>query len=374
MKRHSSEKPGIILIPDSTGTARARHYRDGSVWEVSWDENGLREARPTAGETSDALWFAPALVDVQVNGYAGVDFQRPCSADDLLRAARALRQAGCWRTLVTLITCDWDLLLEKVRTLRATVCGDPFLRKAFPGWHIEGPFLSEQDGFKGAHNPQWMRDPKPEDMRRLREVTGDDPVLVTLAPERAGSVAAVRAAVECGFQVSFGHSNASAADLWESVQAGGRGFTHLANGCPQSLDRHDNIVWRVWDEPGLVAGIIPDGMHVSPSLFRAMHRVLGPERIYWTTDAMSAAGAGPGTYSIGAIELPVGGDGVVRNPATGGFAGSALEPLEGIRRGAQMLGVSWRKVWDFFSTRPAAFVNLPCDLGEGSPVCLIREE
>lgn len=369
----SSKKQDIALAEGTGGAGVARHYRDGSAWELRWDESGLREARPARDRDAGELWFAPALVDLQVNGYGGVDFQRPCNAADLHRAALALRRDGCWRALLTLITCDWDELLGKVKALRAIIRSDPFLRAAFPGWHIEGPFLSDQPGFRGAHNPRWMRDPEVEDMRRLKEAVADDPVLVTLSPERGGAIPAVRAAVDLGFQVSFGHSNASAELLHAGVEAGARGFTHLGNGCPQSLDRHDNIVWRVWDEAGLTAGIIPDGVHVAPSFFRAMHRALGRDRIYWTTDAMSAAGAPSGQYTIGEIALHVGDDRIVRNPATGSFAGSALEPIEGIRRGARMLGIGWQDAWDYFSVHPAQLMGLPCGLDAGAPFCLLRE-
>jgi N-acetylglucosamine-6-phosphate deacetylase len=196
-----------------------------------------------------------------------------------------------------------------------------------------------------------------------------------MAPERPGTLEAVRQAVASGFVVSFGHTNAGTEDLRAAVEAGGRAFTHLGNGCPQTLDRHDNIIWRVLDEERLVAGLIPDGRHVAPPFFRALHRALGSSRIYWTTDAMAAAGAPDGRYSLGELEAEVGADRVVRNFATGGFAGSALAPIEGIRCGARMLGRRWQDVWDFFSVQPARLMNLPGELEPDSSAgfCLLRE-
>jgi N-acetylglucosamine-6-phosphate deacetylase len=293
----------------------------------------------------------------------------------LRHAAEALRRDGCARALLTLITRPWDDLLAKVKSLRKILRGDERLNRFFPGWHIEGPFLSDQPGFHGAHNPHWMRDPSADELLRLKEVVGDDPLLITMAPERSGAPEAVRQAVDCGFVVSFGHTNAGAGALRAAVAAGGTAFTHLGNGCPQMLDRHDNIVWRILDEEALVAGLIPDGRHVSPPFFRALHRALGRSRIYWTTDAMAAAGAPEGSYSLGELEVEVGADRVVRNTRNGGFAGSALEPLEGIRCGAAMLGCRWQEVWDFFSVHPARLMNLPGELEPGSPAgfCLLRE-
>lgn len=375
--RVTSEKDQPICLPvPERGSALVRHYRDGSVLAAEWDATGLLSLTPAPGEEAGHLWIAPGLFDLQVNGYGGIDFQNDCSAEALHLAATALHRDGCRRTLLTLITCPWDEMLQKVESRRAIIRSDRELNRAFPGWHIEGPFLSDQPGFSGAHNPRWMRDPRPEDIARLKAVVENDPLLLTIAPERPGSAEVAAAAVQAGFVVSFGHTNASAAQLRTAREAGGRAFTHLGNGCTQQLDRHDNIIWRVLDEEGIVAGIIPDTHHVSPPLFRILHRVLGPERIYWTTDAMAAAGASDGWYTIGEARLHVGPDRVVRNPETHTFAGSALEPIEGIRRGARMLGLPWQDVWDYFSVQPAKLMNLPGELAVGSPAgfCLLQTQ
>ncbi|HAV61924.1 MAG TPA: N-acetylglucosamine-6-phosphate deacetylase, partial [Verrucomicrobiales bacterium] len=115
---------------------------------------------------------------------------------------------------------------------------------------------------------------------------------------------------ELGFKVSLGHTNASAGQLRAAVAAGATGFTHLGNACPQSLDRHDNILWRVLDTPGLGVSLIHDTHHVAPALFRLIHRTLKPFQILHTTDAMAAAGAGPGLFPLGRHQLEVGVDGI----------------------------------------------------------------
>jgi N-acetylglucosamine-6-phosphate deacetylase len=141
----------------------------------------------------------------------------------------------------------------------------------------------------------------------------------------------------------------------------------LANGCPRELDRHDNILWRAFDTPGLTVSLIPDKIHVSPALFRLVHRVLPKENIFYTTDAMSAAGAPPGKYKIGQMEMEVGADQSVRQPGKTNFAGSALRPIDGIFRAAEMLNCSWREVWPRFSEQPAKLVGIKNDLTVGSP-------
>ena len=283
----------------------------------------------------------PGCFDPQVNGYAGIDFQSDrVTSQDLHAAVQAWRRDSGDRFLLTLVTDAWPKLVSRLRRLRQLVSAEPGLREVIPGWHIEGPFLSDQSGFHGAHDPALTLDPTPAHIRELRDAVEDDPLLLTLAPERKGAVEAIQTAVHLGITVSLGHTNASESQLREAASAGASGFTHLGNACPQQLDRHDNILWRVADIPGLIIGLIADGMHVSPPLFRLFHRVFPMERLYYTTDAMAAAGAPPGEYSLGNLRLAVGADRIVRQPGRTNFAGSALCPDEIEPRVTAMLGES----------------------------------
>ncbi|MGE3312474.1 MAG: N-acetylglucosamine-6-phosphate deacetylase, partial [Limisphaerales bacterium] len=215
----------------------------------------------------------PPVFDPQVNGYAGVDFQSdPVTPERLRMATQGWRRDGGDQFLLTLVTDHWPTLVARLRALRDVVVGRPDIRDVIPGWHIEGPFLSDQPGFHGAHEPAHMLDPTPEHFRELRDAVGADPLLVTLAPERRGATDAIAEARKLGITVSLGHTNASTAQIREAVAAGATGFTHLGNACPQQLDRHDNILWRVADIPELTVGLIADGLHVSPLLFRLLHR------------------------------------------------------------------------------------------------------
>lgn len=282
---------------------------------------------------------SPTFFDPQVNGYGGVDFQRDdLPPEALLKAVQAWRRDAGDRFLLTLITDEWDRMLTRLRQWRARRDADPRIRDVVAGWHLEGPFLSALPGFHGAHDPARMRDPSPSDADAAREAAGADPLLITVAPERPGAIAFIGRAVHLGIRISLGHTDAAASCLREATAAGACAFTHLANGCPQQLDRHDNILWRVLDTPALRVGLIPDGLHVAPALFRILHRVLPPERIYYTTDAMAAAGAPPGTHTLGSLVLEVGADGVVPQPGRSNFAGSSLAPAQLVHRAAAMLG------------------------------------
>lgn len=371
--RHDRIEPQGAM-PDTTEII-GRHYQTGEGMRVVCGGGVIESTEPA--EAPGDVWVAPGIFDPQVNGYAGVDFQRDdLAASDLMAAAAGLRADGCPRWLLTLITDDYDKLIARLAHLKQLRDTDRSLREAIVGWHVEGPFLSQEPGFRGAHDNEVMRDATLADIERLRETLGDDPVLFTIAPERDGSIAAIRRATELGMRVSLGHSNPSVDDLRAAKDAGAVAFTHLGNGCPQALDRHDNFLWRVLDDGGLVAGVIPDSIHVSPLLFRLLNRVLGPEGVYYTTDCMSAAGAPPGRYTVGRLELEVGEDQVVRQPGQTNFAGSALRPWQGVQRAARMLRVSWREVWGGFAERPLGLMGLDTGLAVGKPaaLCLVKED
>jgi N-acetylglucosamine-6-phosphate deacetylase len=399
------------------GDLCARHYATGKPVRVIWQNGHIHAVLNANQPMPPDLWIAPALVDLQVNGFGGIDFQQDnAPLSGLVTASRRLHAAGCGRYLLTLITDEWPRLIARLRHLRELRQRSAELRHAIAGWHIEGPFLSSEPGFCGAHDPVLMIDPTPDHLRELREATGDDLVLLTIAPERTNALAAIEQAVALGMKVSLGHTNASADLIAEAVQRGATGFTHLGNGCPRELDRHDNILWRVLETRGLRVSLIPDTIHVSPALFRIAHHELerraparpiethpvraerepgapipfhgpapspmsdiethdklGADSIYYISDAMAAAGMKPGRYQLGRLELEVGADQIVRLPGKPNFAGSALRPIDGVFRAAKMLGCSWREAWPRFSEVPAKWMSLPCGLAPGNPAdfCLL---
>ncbi len=354
---------------------QARHYTSRQVLRVRWPDGTLTGCDAAATHTDTPWWIAPGLFDAQVNGFGGVDFQaEPLSLEAALAATHALRGAGCTRYLATLVTDEWERLLAKLSRFRELRARSAELQAAIAGWHLEGPFLSSAPGFHGAHDPALMLDPTPERLQRLREVAGNDLLLLTVAPERPGAIAAIAQAVRLGIRISLGHTDASAETLAQAVAAGATGFTHLGNACPQLLDRHDNILWRALTTPGLTVSLIPDGVHVSPALFQLIHRLLPTERLVYVSDAMAAGGASPGRYRLGHLEVEVGADGVVRQPGKSNYAGSALRPIEGVFRAARMSGMEWQGAWRRFSEAPCAWLGLPTRLAVGEPAdaCLLR--
>ena len=280
------------------------------------------------------------LFDLQVNGFAGVDFQRPLAAADLARAARALHAHGTPRILLTLITDTVDALGRQLAAVERLAAADPLVRATIAGYHLEGPYLLPEPGYHGAHDPRKMKAPDPAEFDLLWRAAGGRIRLITLAPEWPGTPGFIRHVVGHGVRVAVGHSNANDRALDAATAAGLTLCTHVGNGVPQQLHRHDNIIQRLLARDELTAVFIPDGIHLPPATLRNFVRAKPRDRVLFTTDCVAAAGAPPGRYTVGAIEVESGVDGVVREPGKPNFAGSSLTPDRAVANVCRFLGWS----------------------------------
>jgi N-acetylglucosamine-6-phosphate deacetylase len=291
------------------------------------------------------------LFDFQINGFGGIDFQQ----DDLdlagLRVAlTALRRHGASRILATLITAPVERLCRRLEVFEALCARDPDAARMIAGYHLEGPWLNPELGYRGAHRPEPMHPPDEREFHRLQQAAGGRIRLVTLAPEWPGSPAVIAALRALGIHVALGHTNADDAQIDAAIHAGARFCTHLGNGVPGMLPRHDNVVQRLLARDELTACFIPDGIHLPPFVLRNYFRAKPANRALFTTDAMSGAGAGPGTYRNADLLIEIGADGIAWQPGRAGFAGSTLTPDEGVRRTAAYLGLTLAEATRLWST------------------------
>lgn len=293
------------------------------------------------------------LFDFQVNGFGGVDFQGDdLTLEQLQRAVSALLRHGTQRIFATLITDHVDRLEARFRRFEQWCAADPNVASVIVGYHLEGPWLSPVPGFSGAHPSERMHAPNAGEFRRLQEAASGRIRLVTLAPEWLGSPEFIADLVASGVHVALGHTNASEHEIDAAIQAGARFCTHLGNGTPLHLERHDNIIQRLLARDELVACFIPDGIHLPPFVLRNLVRAKPPGKVLFTTDAMAGAGMPPGTYTIGAHRVDVGDDGVARQLGGGGFAGSTLTPDEGVGRIGRYLGYTPEEAVRLWSEEP----------------------
>ncbi|HEU5077610.1 MAG TPA: amidohydrolase family protein [Opitutaceae bacterium] len=295
------------------------------------------------------------LFDFQINGFGGVDFQRDdLTPEGLARAVTALRRHRVTRIFATLITDEIDRLCRRFERLESFCEQDTAARSMVVGYHLEGPWLSPELGYRGAHPPKPMRAPRIEDFERLQQAASGHIRLVTLAPEWPGSPEFISHLRSRNVHVSLGHTNATEAEIDAAVRAGARFCTHLGNGTPGVLPRHDNITQRLLARDDLIACLIPDGIHLPRFVLQNFFRAKRPGSVLFTTDAMAGAGAPPGTYTIGELEIAIGADGVARQPGqNSGFAGSTLTPDEGVRRVAKDLNLPFEEAVRLWSTEAA---------------------
>jgi N-acetylglucosamine-6-phosphate deacetylase len=307
----------------------------------------------------------PALFDLQVNGFGGIDFQRSdLQAYELGRAVQALHRHGMHRIFLTLITDDIDAMARKLERLEKIRAEHPAIAETICGYHLEGPYLSPKPGFCGAHPPDRMKAPDAGEFQQLQEAAGGNVRIVTIAPEWGGSDEFIAELVRQKVMVSLGHTDASEADIDRAIAAGANLCTHLGNGCPTEMHRHNNIIQRLLARDELIACFIPDGIHVPPHALKNMFRAKPAGKVILTTDCMSAAGAPNGRYTIGDIEVEVGDDRVVRHPGRSTFAGSALTLEDGVGKFASWTGLPEREAWDLASTAVARLFHVELPLIE----------
>jgi N-acetylglucosamine-6-phosphate deacetylase len=283
-----------------------------------------------------------SFFDLQVNGYGGVDFnQDDLDGDDLHRACERLEADGLEGILGTIITDDVAVMCGRLSALVAIRERDPLVRRLIAGIHIEGPFLNEAEGYRGAHPVDAIRPADLDSMSRLLDAAGGLTRVVTLAPERDPSLAVTRFLASQGIVVSAGHSDATLDDLQRALDAGLSMFTHVGNGCPMLMHRHDNIIQRALSLADRIwLCFIADGAHVPFTALGNYLRLAGYDRCIVVTDAIAPAGLGPGRYKLGRWDLVVGEDMVSRAPDRSHFIGSGITMKQSAENLRKSLGLS----------------------------------
>lgn len=317
---------------------------------------------PPADVTLADGYLLPGLVDLQVNGYFGIEFQTADAARWAEVAAR-LPSTGTTSFVPTIITAPVDQLAATLRAARDYLPDLPADSARVLGVHVEGPFISAAR--RGAHNPAWMSDPTPAAIAELVEAGRGLLRMVTLAPERPGALAAVEQLTEAGVLVSVGHSDALAEQVAAAADRGARMVTHLFNAQRGLSHREPGVAGQALTDPRLTSGLIADLHHVAGPVCGLAFRA-APGRIALVTDAAAPAGMPPGEYLLGGepVTLPDT-DGAPPVRADGTLAGSALR-LDVAVANAVGCGVSLTAAVAAATSIPADLIGRP-DLGRLAP-------
>ncbi len=346
----------------STLRLRARHYATGERIDFLCQDGRIASMMPTGQGAADleAEWIAPALFDLQINGCGGISFNSPALNDDAVRRVVAACQAhGIGAFCPTLITNAHTALLHGFAILRRICETDADLARSLPGFHLEGPYISPEDGPRGAHPRCHVRPPDWDEFRRLQDAAGGRIRLLTLAPEHEGALPLIEKATASGVVVALGHTAATRECIRAAIASGARLSTHLGNGSHALLPRHDNYLWEQLAADELWASVIADGHHLPPAILRCILRVKTPARTILTCDASSLAGLPPGRYREWGQEFEVRADGRIVVPGTVFLAGSGCFTDACIAHLLALGEVSLADVLDMASERPRQLLGLP---------------
>src|SRR5689334_8055002 len=306
-----------------------------------------------SGGSANQTWIAPGFVDLQVNGFAGVDYNSPVAApEEIARSIRAMFSTGVTRFFPTVITAAPEDMLAALKNLaraREKLAEAP----AMEAFHVEGPHISPHDGPRGAHPARWVRPPDFEEFRRWQDAAQGHVRLVTLSPEWPESTNYIERLTREGIVTSIGHTRASREQIADAVRAGATLSTHLGNGADTVLPRHPNYIWEQLAEDKLAASFIVDGHHLPDSFLRVGLRAKGVERSILVTDAVMPALCAPGSYRLGAVDVELKDDQRVVLKGGTRLAGSSLRMDAAISNVMRIAGLSLTEAVAMATVNPA---------------------
>lgn len=309
------------------------------------------------------VYVAPGFIDNQVNGYANVAFAgEGLTVEGVRQATCGLWEAGVTTYLPTLTTNTHQLLKTNFAVL-VKALKDPELARSIPGYHLEGPYISPIDGYRGSHVQEWVRSPDWNEFMELYQASGKKILQVTLAPEVEGALDFIHRLRAEGIGVGLGHHNGSARQIKAAIDAGASISTHLGNGCANLIHRHDNPLWPQLADDRIIASIIVDGFHLRREEVRTFYKAKGSERTIITSDVTSLAGMPPGRYMRRGREVEVTADGRLVIPGKGLLAGSASPISKGIGNFMKFTNASLGETIRLLTRNPARLYGLT-DRGE----------
>jgi len=346
------------------------HYITGKPVQVKI-ENGkiaeIKSIKKLKDENSrDAThrvstYISPGFFDNQVNGFAGVSFafgESDLTSEGIEKATRELWKKGVTTYLPTLTTNSQEILVRNFAIL-AKAIDDKKLKGSIPGFHLEGPYINPEDGYRGAHPKQFVRLPNWDEFMEMVVASGEKILQVTVSPEMDGAQDFIKKCKEKGIIVAVGHHNANKEQLDLAVTNGARISTHLGNGCANMINRHVNPLWPQLANDDLMISIICDGFHLLPEEIKVFYKTKGVDKTIITSDVTSYAAIEPGEYKTETgetIELTK--EGKLWYPAQNVLYGSASPITNGVGHIMEVTGCSLADAVQMASTNPAKLYNL----------------
>ncbi|MHB1654250.1 MAG: N-acetylglucosamine-6-phosphate deacetylase [Desulfitobacteriaceae bacterium] len=356
-----------------------RHYRTGENIVIQVQDGVIQDIEHLKEKVNKQIaWIGPGLVDLQINGYGGMDFNTlPIQDPMIMKLTKALWEEGVTSYFPTITTNSNQAIEGAMRAIAASLKTEPLLAESIQGIHLEGPFISPEDGPRGAHPLHDIKAPDWSLFEKWQEASEGRIKLITLSPEWPDSAKFIARCIAQGVKVSIGHTAASTEQILEAVTAGASLSTHLGNGAHPMLPRHPNYIWDQLANDQLWVGMIADGFHLPDSVLNVILKVkLG--QVFLVSDSVYLTGLEPGEYEthIGGkvILTPEGKLHLAENPKL--LAGS----VKTLRRGVEHLvfkhlcGLA--EAWEMASLFPSAYMGFPVKAGlaAGAPADLVLFE
>lgn len=339
-----------------------RRYDTGQPVQLEVAEGKISQMTPRApGEEARRWpWIAPGLIDIQFNGYGGQEFSSPhLTPEKVAEITRTLDTFGVTRYCPTLTTKSLEVMQHALRTIVAACESSSQLARRIAGIHLEGPYLSTEDGARGVHPRPYCRRPDWDEFQRLQEAAAGRIRLLTMAVEFDHAPAFISRVTETGVIVAIGHTAANSAQIRAAVDAGARMSTHLGNGSHPMIRRHSNYIWDQLAEDRLQAGLIVDGHHLPPEVVKTFVRAKTPERCILVSDIAGQAGLPPGRYDGDLCDVEVLPNGrLVMAGQTELMAGASLPIGTGVANVMHFAGVSLTEAVRMAVHHPARLLGI----------------
>ncbi len=341
--------------------AEGIHYATGKPVRLEISDGLIRNITEIgeAGGNDGNLVIAPGLIDNQINGYANIDFSgSELSADGVINAAREIWREGVTTFLPTLITNSHEMLVRNFSILSDALNRDKYLELSVPGFHLEGPYISPDEGYRGCHPVRYIRKPSWIEFTIYQKASGMRIIQVTLAPELEGAPEFIRLCKQNGIITSIGHSNSSAEQISRAVENGVSLSTHLGNGCANFIHRHYNPIWPQQANEKITPSIIADGFHLLPEELKVFFKVKGAGNIILTSDVIYLAGMAPGKYTFLGSEVILTEEGMLKNTEMNCLAGASFPLKRGVENMIRFTECTLAEAIDMASSNVAHIYRL----------------
>ena len=332
--------------------------------EITVMDRRVTAIREIDGASANTF-ISPALVDIQVNGFRGYDLNvDTVTPEDVCTMVQTLWRVGTGFLCPTIVTASFENIRNSLEAVVKAYHSDTLIAHSILGIHLEGPYISDEDGPRGAHPLQHVRNPDWDEFRRWQDIADGMIRIVTLAPEKEGAIPFIKKLVSTGVVVSIGHTNASGTEIQNAISAGATLSTHLGNGAHGMIQRHPNYIWEQLAADELHASLIVDGHHLPPSVVKSMLRAKTLDKSILISDATALTGMPTGHYEFAGQPVELKDDQSIRLIGTEYLAGSAITLVRGVENSVKFADISLGQAVSLASVNPMRLLDIDLEIDQ----------